>query len=140
MLSLSSVWNTPKNSQKKKITDDVKDELLRLLANSEKNAELGLHNEVRNAKNPKEAKNLIKASEEILKGHNKKIINIARRQGELLKMFKKPDGFLDRIGLSRPNIYFKKSLFKFLFKFLLLESSTLLSLKLNSYILKLILK
>ena len=111
-----------------------------MLANSEKNAELGLHNEVRNAKNPKEAKNLIKASEEILKEQNKKIINIARRQGELLKMFKKPDGFLDCIGLSRPNIYFKKSLFKFLFKFLLLESSTLLSLKLNSYILKIILK
>ena len=109
MLSLSQVWNTPKNSQKKKITDDVKDELLRLLAN----AELGLHDEVRNAKNPKEAKNLIKACEEIFKGQNKKIINIARRQGELLKMFKKPDGFLDRIGLSRPNIYFKKSIFKF---------------------------
>ena len=118
MLSLSQVWNTPKNSQKKKITDDVKDELLRLLANSEKNAQLGLHDEVRNAKNPKEAKNLIKMCEEILKRQNKKIINIARRQGELLKMFKKSDDFLDRIGLSRPNIYFKKSPFKFPFKLL----------------------
>ena len=44
--------------------------------------------EVKNAKEPKDSISLIKKYEDLLKGANRKIINIVGKQGELLKRFK----------------------------------------------------
>ena len=44
--------------------------------------------EVKNAKEPKDGISLIKKYEDLLKGANRKIINIVGKQGELLKRFK----------------------------------------------------
>ena len=45
-----------------------------------------LNEEVRNAKKTKDGIALVKKYEDLLKGGNKKIINIAGKQGELLKV------------------------------------------------------
>ena len=66
---------------------------------------------------------LVKKYENILKGTKKKIIKIVGKQSELLKCFRDEDEFFDRIDLSRSNIYFKTSLYKFLHKFPLLKNS-----------------
>ena len=55
-------------------------------------------------KSLQEAVPIIHEYKEILKGENKKIINIVGKQGQLLKWFKKSDGFVAGISLSRPNI------------------------------------
>ena len=52
--------------------------------------------EVKNAKDPKEAISLIKKYEELLKEENKKIINIVGKQGELLKKSKESNEFFSR--------------------------------------------
>ena len=70
---------------------------------------LELNEEVKNAKEPKDGVALVKKYEDLLKGKNKKIINIVGKQGELLKCFRDEDEFFDRVGLSRSNIYFKIS-------------------------------
>ena len=49
---------------------------------------------------------LVKLCEDLLKGANRKIINIVGKQGVLLKRFKEEDEFFDRVGLTRSNIYF----------------------------------
>ena len=43
-----------------------------------------------------------------MKGGNRKIINIVRKQGELLKRFKDSEGFFDCVGLGRANIQYRK--------------------------------
>ena len=63
--------------------------------------------------------------ENLLKGANKKIINIVGKQGELLKRFKDEDEFFGCVGLSRSNIYFNMRLFKLSCKFPVLKNSTL---------------
>ena len=45
-----------------------------------------MNEEVRNAKKTKDGIALVKKYEDLLKGGNKKIINIAGKQGELLKV------------------------------------------------------
>ena len=70
---------------------------------------LELNEKVKNAKEPKDGVALVKKYEDLLKGKNKKIINIVGKQGELLKCFRDEDEFFDRVGLSRSNIYFKIS-------------------------------
>ena len=49
---------------------------------------LQMDQEVKNAKEPKDSISLIKKYEDLLKGANRKIINIVGKQGELLKRFK----------------------------------------------------
>ena len=49
---------------------------------------LQMDQEVKNAKEPKDGISLIKKYEDLLKGANRKIINIVGKQGELLKRFK----------------------------------------------------
>ena len=44
-----------------------------------------LNEEVKNANEPKQVKHLIKKYEELLKGENKKIMNIVGKWGKLLK-------------------------------------------------------
>ena len=70
---------------------------------------------------------MVKKYEDLLKGANRKVINIVGKQGELLKKFKDSDKFFDRVGLSQSNIYFKIGLYKFLRKFPILKKSTLTS-------------
>ena len=60
---------------------------------------LELNEKVRNAKEPKDGIALDKKYEDLLKGANKKIINIVGKQGELLKHFRDEDEFFDRVGL-----------------------------------------
>ena len=84
-----------------------------------------LNDEVKNVKSLNEGISLVKKYENLLKGADKKIINIAGKQGELLKRFKEDDEFFDCVGLSRSNICFKIRLFKFLCKFPVLKNSTL---------------
>ena len=71
-----------------------------------------LNEEVKNEKEPKDGIALVKKYEDLLKGANKKIINIIGKQGEILKKFR----FL---------IYFKIRLHKFLWRFPVLKMSTL---------------
>ena len=70
---------------------------------------------------------LVKKYQDLLKGVNRKIRNTVGKQGELLKRFLNSEDFFDCLGLSRLNIYFKKSLYKFLCKFLVLKNWTLTS-------------
>ena len=88
---------------------------------------LEVNEEVKDAKEPKEAISIIKKYEELLKGENRKIINIVEKQGELLKKMKESDGFFSRVCLSRSNIYFKIRSHKFLCKFPILKKSTFTS-------------
>ena len=102
---------------KKKLQESI------LEVSEEENA--NLNEEVKNAKSLKEGISLIKKYENLLKGANKKIINMVGKQGELPKRFKEEDEFFDCGGLSRSNIYFKMRLFKFFCKFPVLKNSTL---------------
>ena len=60
-------------------------------------------NEKVNAKELKDGISLVKKYEDLLKGANRKIINIVGKQGELLKRFKDSELSFDRVGLSRSN-------------------------------------
>ena len=51
---------------------------------------LELNLEVRNAKEPKDGRSLIKKYEDLLKWTDRKIINIVDKQGELWKRFRDP--------------------------------------------------
>ena len=65
-----------------------------------------LNEEVKNEKEPKDGIALVKKYEDLLKGANKKIINIIGKQGEILKKFNKDGDFFFCLGPSRSNIYF----------------------------------
>ena len=71
---------------------------------------LELKEEVRTAMEPKDGIFLVKKYQDLLKGANRRIINIVGKQVKLLKRFKEEDEFFDCVGLSRSNIYFKISL------------------------------
>ena len=86
-----------------------------------------MNEEVKNAKELKDGIFLTRKYEDLLKGGNRKIINIVGKEGELLKRFKDSQYFLDCVGLSQTNIYFKISLYKILCKFPVLQNSTLTS-------------
>ena len=61
---------------------------------------LHMNEEVKNVKELKDGKPLVKKYEDLLKGANRKIINIVGKQGELLKRFMDNEEFFDRVGLS----------------------------------------
>ena len=75
-----------------------------------------LDEEVKKTKESKEATSII-TKKELLKGENRKIVNILGKQGDLLKKFKESEEFFSGVGLSQSNIYFKIRLHKFLYKF-----------------------
>ena len=83
-----------------------------------------LDEEVKKTKESKEATSII-TKKELLKGENRKIVNILGKQGDLLKKFKESEEFFSGVGLSQSNIYFKIRLHKFLYKFPKLKKSTL---------------
>ena len=86
-----------------------------------------MNKEVKNAKELKDGVHLIKKYENLLKGANKKVIDIVRKQGKLLERFKEEDELFDCVGLRRSDIYFKIRLYKFLCKFPVLKTLTLTS-------------
>ena len=68
----------------------IKKELLTSLVEHSDGEEdyLELNEEVRNAKETRDGIALVKKYENVLKGTNKKIINIVGKQGEILKRFR----------------------------------------------------
>ena len=52
-----------------------------------------MNKELKNSKDPKDGISLIKKYEDLLKGTNRKIINIVGKQGELLERFKDSNKF-----------------------------------------------
>ena len=107
----------------KKTPEMLKKELLEVFEEED----LNMNEEIKNTKEVKDGISLVKKYEDLLKGANRKMINIVWKQGELLKRFKDYDKFFDSVGLSRSSIYFKTSLYKFLCKFPVLKNLTLTS-------------
>ena len=68
---------------------------------------LQMNDEVKNAKDLKDGIALVKKYEDLVKGANKKIINIVGQQAGLLKKIKEEDDFFNCVGLCKSNIYFK---------------------------------
>ena len=75
---------------KQKTPELIKKELLASILEvfNEEEGYLHINEEVKNAKELKDGMALVKKYEDLLKGANKKIINIVGKQGELLKRFK----------------------------------------------------
>ena len=75
---------------KQKTPELIKKELLASILEvfNEEEGYLQISEEVKNAKELKDGMALVKKYEDLLKGANKKIINIVGKQGELLKRFK----------------------------------------------------
>ena len=75
---------------KQKTPELIKKELLASILEvfNEEEGYLKINEEVKNAKELKDGMALVKKYENLLKGANKKIINIVGKQGELLKRFK----------------------------------------------------
>ena len=101
-------------STKQKKTQNYKTKITLSIAeiSDEEEDYLEMNEEVKNVKEPKDGVSLVKKYEIFLKGANRKIINIVRKQVELLKRFKDSDKFFSRVGLSRSNVYFKIRLYK----------------------------
>ena len=64
-----------------------------------------LNEEVKNEKEPKDGIALVKKYEDLLKGANKKIINIIGKQGEILKKLKKDGDFFFSVLVQSGPIY-----------------------------------
>ena len=75
---------------KQKTPEMIKKELLASILEvfNEEEGYLQINEEVKNAKELKDGMALVKKYEDLLKGANKKIINIVGKQDELLKRFK----------------------------------------------------
>ena len=75
---------------KQKTPELIKKELLASILEvfNKEEGYLQINEEVKNAKELKDGMALVKKYEDLLKGANKKIINIVGKQGELLKRFK----------------------------------------------------
>ena len=109
----------------KKTPEMIKKELEESILEVSEEENANLNKEVKNVKSLNEGISLVQKYENLLKGTNKKIINIVGKQGERLKRCKEEDEFFDCVGLSRSNMYFKMRSFKFLCKFPVLKNSTL---------------
>ena len=114
-----------KSKSKKKTNKSIKRELLNSLKENDDVEEQGLNETANNVNNSQEAITVVHRYEEIIKTQNKKTIGYTGKQGELLKKFKDIENFFDNFGQSRPTMYFKISLYKFLNKYPLLKTSTL---------------
>ena len=75
---------------KQKTPEMIKKELLASILEvfNEEQDYLQINEEVKNAKELKDGMALVKKCEDLLKGANKKMINIVGKHGELLKRFK----------------------------------------------------
>ena len=114
-----------RKTNRKKTPEMIKKELQESILKASEEENANLNEEVKNVKSLNERISLVQKYENLLKGTNKKIINIVGKQGKLLKRFKEEDEFSNSVGLSKSNRYFKMRLFKFLCKFPVLKNSTL---------------
>ena len=114
-----------RKTNRKKTPEMIKKELQESILKVSEEENTNLNEEVKNVKSLNERISLVQKYENLLKGTNKKIINIVGKQGKLLKRFKEEDEFSNSVGLSKSNRYFKMRLFKFLCKFPVLKNSTL---------------
>ena len=89
---------------RKKTPEMIKKELQESILEVPEEENANLNEEVKNVKSLNERLLLDQNYENLLKGANKKIINIVGKQGKLLKRFKEEDGLFDCVGLSRSNI------------------------------------
>ena len=65
---------------------------------------------------------IIQKYEDVIKTQNKRALNYAGKQGQLLKKFKDTERFFEAISQSKPATYLKMGLFKFLKKYPALKS------------------
>ena len=104
-----------------KQNEGIKQDVLNLLKENDDVEGQGLTETANNVNNSQEAIVIIPCYEEIIRKKPKKAIVDIGKQGELFKKF------TDNVGQSKSMIYFKISLYKFLEKYPLLETSTLQS-------------
>ena len=81
--------------KQKKTTEKIKKELLASIpeVSNEEEDYLQMNEEVKIAKEVKDCMSLVKKYGNLLNGANKRIINIVKRQGEILKKFREEDDF-----------------------------------------------
>ena len=103
-----------------KQNEGIKQDVLNLLKENDDVEGQGLTETANNVNNSQEAIVIIPCYEEIIRKNPKKAIVDIGKEGELFKKF------TDNVGQSK-SIYFKISLYKFLEKYPLLETSTLQS-------------
>ena len=118
------LWSV-RETNRREMLEMIKKELQESILEVSEEENGALKEEVKNTKSLNEGISLVQKYENLLKGANKKFINLVGKQGKLLKRFKEEDEFFDCVGLIRSNIYFKMQLFKFLNKFPVLKNSTL---------------
>ena len=104
-----------------KQNEGIKQDVLNLLKENDDVEGQGLTETANNVNNSQEAIVIIPCYEEIIRKKPKKAIVDIGKEGELFKKF------TDNVGQSKSMIYFKISLYKFLEKYPLLETSTLQS-------------
>ena len=76
---------------RKKTPEMIKKELQESILEVSEEENANLNEEVKDVKNLNEGISLVQKYENVLKGANKKMINIVGKQGELLKRFKEED-------------------------------------------------
>ena len=102
-----------RKTNRKKTPGAIKKEFQESILEVSEEENANLNEAVENMKSLKEGISLIQNNKNLLKGANKKIININGNQGDLLKRYKEEDKFFDCAGISKSNIYFKMRLFNF---------------------------
>ena len=104
-----------------KQNEGIKQDVLNLLKENDDVEGQGLTETANNVNNSQEAIVIIPCYEEIIRKKPKKAIVDIGKEGQLFKKF------TDNVGQSKSMMYFKISLYKFLEKYPLLETSTLQS-------------
>ena len=102
-----------RKTNRKKTPGAIKKEFQESILEVSEEENANLNEAVENMKSLNEGISLIQNNKNLLKGANKKIININGNQGDLLKRYKEEDKFFDCAGISKSNIYFKMRLFNF---------------------------
>ena len=89
-----------RKTNRKKTPEIIKKEWQESILQVSEEENANLNEQVKNAKSLNEGISLIQKYENLLKGADKKVINILGKQGKLLKRFKEEDELFDCVGLS----------------------------------------
>ena len=109
----------------KKNIEIVKEELRNSLRKSDTAEEQEFN--IQNIINQREAIDIMKHYEEIIKTGNKKTIRYETKQGQMLKTFKEKERLIENVELSKSTVHFKIGLRKRLRKIPALKNSSLSS-------------
>ena len=109
----------------KKNIEIVKEELRNSLRKSDTAEEQEFN--IQNIINQREAIDIMKHYEEIIKTGNKKTIRYETKQGQMLKTFKEKERLIENVELSKSTVHFKIGLRKRLRKIPDLKNSSLSS-------------